>query len=84
MGAGSEFSDLTKISGGLAVGAANSEELAYELGVQVGKELKMAGINWRWAPVCDVGRIPMRAFSAETMLISTMEEWWEEQGRNFP
>ena len=128
-GPGSVFPDLTITNGGLAVGAANSEELSYELGVQIAKELKMAGINWRWAPVCDtVNRYSMsvmRPFSSDpddmikfsvahikgmqennvagtakhfpggdryeyrddhftTALInSTMEEWWERQGKVF-
>lgn len=53
-GAGNLFDDLTVVSGGLCVGAADSEELAYEYGAQVAKELLCAGINWRWAPVIDI------------------------------
>ncbi|MBE7042107.1 MAG: glycoside hydrolase family 3 protein [Ruminococcaceae bacterium] len=53
-GAGTIFSDLTIVGSGLSIGAANSEELSYELGVAVGKELRCAGINWRWAPVADL------------------------------
>ena len=69
MGPGSVFPDLTVTNGGLAVGAANSEELSFKLGVQIAKELKMAGVNWRWAPVCDVrsrySMSVMRPFSSD-------------------
>ena len=128
-GPGSTFPDLTLTNGGLTIGGANSEELSYKLGVQIAKELKMAGINWRWAPVCDiVNRFSMsltRPFTADpddliklsvahirgmqennvagtakhfpggdryeyrddhftvSMINSTMEEWWAEQGKVF-
>ena len=65
-GGGGMFNDLTMVSRGLAIGAADSEELAYEQGVCIGKELRCAGINWRWAPVVDLGSVfsysCMRAF----------------------
>lgn len=53
-GAGHIFSDLSVVCRPLAVGATDSEELSYELGVCIGKELRCAGANWRWAPAADV------------------------------
>ena len=54
-GATRTFTDLSAICNGAAIGAADSEELAYQLGVTVGRELRLGGINWRWYPVADVG-----------------------------
>ncbi len=54
-GAGYMISDLSKICRGASIGAADSEELAYELGVCIAKELRCAGMNWRWFPVADIG-----------------------------
>ena len=53
-GAGTMFSDATRIPSALSVGAANDEELTYELSKSVALEMKAAGINWRWAPVVDL------------------------------
>ena len=46
--------DLGTYPMGLIVGAADSEELAYELGQCVGREHRAAGINWLWNPVLDL------------------------------
>lgn len=46
--------DLSRYPTGLIVGAANSEELAYELGRCVGLEHKAYGCNWLWAPNVDL------------------------------
>lgn len=54
VGAGSVFEDLTYTCEPLNVGATDSEELAFALGAAVAKELKCAGLNWRWAPVVDI------------------------------
>ncbi len=54
-GAGHEFEDLSITCGPLAIGAADSEELAFELGAGIARELRCAGVNWRWAPVVDIG-----------------------------
>ncbi len=51
---GTEFYDLTSTCTPPTLGATDSEELAYELGVCIGKELRCAGVNWRWAPVVDM------------------------------
>lgn len=53
-GAGQQFEGLTAICEPLALGAANSEELLYKLGACVARELRCAGINWRWAPAVDI------------------------------
>ena len=53
-GAGHLFKDLSTTCAPLAVGATDSEELVYELGVCLAKEIRCAGANWRWAPVVDV------------------------------
>lgn len=54
-GAGNLFSDLSIVCRPPCVGAANSEELAYQLAKQVAKEARCIGANWRWAPVIDIG-----------------------------
>lgn len=129
-GAGAEFEDLTCVCPPMAIAAANSEELTYGLGACVAKELKCAGINWRWAPVVDISNRfsahIMRTYSPDdpnkvikfanahiagiqsqkvaatakhfpggdryeyrdahfslTKLNSTLEEWWDVQGKIF-
>lgn len=68
-GAGNRFEDLSVVCPPLAVGATNSEEMAYELGASIAKELRCAGANWRWAPVVDIchrfGLGSMRTFSPD-------------------
>lgn len=49
------FKDLSSTVNANAVGAADSEELAFEIGAAVGRELRCAGLNWRWSPVVDLG-----------------------------
>jgi len=48
------YSDLSNYPSGLIVGAANSTELAYELGKCMGLEQKTAGCNWLWGPNVDL------------------------------
>ena len=47
-------SDMSTYIKGLIVGAANSEEYAYELGKCIGEEYKAAGGNWLWTPSVDL------------------------------
>ena len=47
-------SDGTNISGALAIGAADDENLTYELSKAVAREIKAAGIRWRFAPTVDM------------------------------
>ena len=54
-GPGHVISDLSVTCRTPAIGAADSEELAYELARNIAKELRTAGANWRWAPTVDIG-----------------------------
>lgn len=54
-GAGNLFEGCTITCRPPAIGAANSEELAYELTKSVSREIRCIGSNWRWAPVIDIG-----------------------------
>ena len=51
---GATVSDLNSITSGLMVGAADDEELCFELGKQLALENKAFGSNWIWAPMVDV------------------------------
>lgn len=53
-GPGTDFYDLTSTCTPPTLGASDSEALAYELGACIAKELRCAGVNWRWAPVVDM------------------------------
>ncbi|MBO5453103.1 MAG: glycoside hydrolase family 3 protein [Clostridia bacterium] len=53
-GAGPLFWDLTTTCPPLAMGATNDEELVYEMGAAIARELRCAGVNWRWTPVVDL------------------------------
>lgn len=54
-GIGWAIKDLSHTPNAIAIGAANSPELTYQLGQAVGRELRCAGINWIWGPVVDIG-----------------------------
>jgi len=54
-GASRIFTDMSPVCNGAAIGAANSEELAFEITAAVSRELRCGGINWRWYPVTDIG-----------------------------
>jgi beta-N-acetylhexosaminidase len=45
---------FTQSPGAMALGAAGSAELAYEMSYVLGTELRALGINWNYAPVVDV------------------------------
>ncbi len=53
-GAADTFKDLSRGVGPITLGAANDEQLCYESGVAIARELRCAGATWRWAPVVDV------------------------------
>ena len=53
-GAGQMHHDLTSIISPLAMGATDDEDLVYELGAALGRELRTTGVNWRWSPVVDI------------------------------
>jgi len=46
-------SDITSVTTGLIIGAADDEGLARELGKCIGLENAGAGINWLWTPMVD-------------------------------
>ncbi|KAI0717730.1 glycoside hydrolase [Cerioporus squamosus] len=48
----------TQFPGAMALAASGSPELATEVTVATGKELKAAGINWVYSPVADVNSDP--------------------------
>ncbi len=53
-GLGGQFSDGTITVAPFCVGAANDEKLTYDLCYGMGKEMRAAGIHWRWCPVSDL------------------------------
>lgn len=55
LGGAHVFNDLSSIINAVAVGAADSEDLAFALGAAVAREMRCVGINWRWSPVLDLG-----------------------------
>ena len=124
------FTDMSKICNALTIGSADDEELTYELGRAMGREMRYAGFNWRWCPVIDMSNRNraniMRTFAPDDFErcmrlskayakgmqdegvaaavkhfpgtdrynahdthfspaanLSTMEEWWAEQGKAF-
>ena len=52
-GPGPLFWDLTTTCSPAVMGATNDEELVYEMGAAIARELRCAGVNWRWTPVVD-------------------------------
>ncbi len=48
----------TVFPGAMLLGATHQPELAYQMGLATGKELKALGINWNLAPVVDVNNNP--------------------------
>ena len=49
----------TQLPGPMALGAADSPELAYEVGKATGETLSFFGINMNYAPVCDINSEPL-------------------------
>lgn len=65
-GAGQSNSDLTPAVGPLALGATDDEDIVFEMGAAIARELRCTGLNWRWSPVVDISRYGgscMRAFT---------------------
>jgi beta-N-acetylhexosaminidase len=48
----------TPFAGAMALGAAGDEDLARRVGAAVGRELRAAGVNVNYAPVCDLATDP--------------------------
>src|SRR5262245_41278632 len=57
-GAALRVSDATSFPWTMAVGAAGSEDLAYQEGVVTGREARALGVHWVYAPVLDVNNNP--------------------------
>lgn len=53
-GTGRMVSDGTDTSAAIAIGAADDEELTFELAAAVAREIKALGANWRWTPILDM------------------------------
>lgn len=53
-GTGGDFADGTYCCSPLAIGAADDEELTFQLNAAIAREVKAAGANWRWMPVVDL------------------------------
>ena len=69
-GLGGQFNDGTVTVAPFCIGAANDEQLTYDLSYGIGKEMRAAGIHWRWCPVSDLcnrfkGVSITRSFSQE-------------------
>ncbi|PTL37621.1 beta-N-acetylhexosaminidase [Alkalicoccus saliphilus] len=68
----------TDFPGNMALGAAGSEELAYDTGFAIGSELESLGINMNLAPVLDVNNNPdnpvigVRSFSEDPDLTGSL------------
>ena len=64
----------------MAIGAANNEKLAFEMGAQIGREMRLIGIHQNYAPVCDVNNNPgnpiinVRSFGENPVLVKNMSE----------
>ena len=76
-GGGRHFKDMSLIPSNMSVGAANSPELAYKRGYYWAKELRSAGMNWAFGPVCDrltsfFNSSGIRCISDDTQLIADL------------
>src|SRR5436305_13574325 len=69
---------VTLFPGNMALGATGSEELAYEVALATGRELKALGINMNLAPVVDVNNNPanpvigVRSFGEEAQQVARL------------
>ncbi|MCL6458917.1 MAG: hypothetical protein K6T85_13000, partial [Gorillibacterium sp.] len=73
-GCGSMIPGLTKMPFAMALGAARSEQLAYDYGKATALEAKLAGVNWTFSPVADLN---LNRFNPITCIraISDKPEW---------
>jgi beta-N-acetylhexosaminidase len=64
----------------MAIGAAGNEKLAFEMGAQIAKEMRLIGVQQNYAPVCDVNNNPnnpiinVRSFGEDPELVKRMSE----------
>ena len=73
----SEALHATKLPAGRTVGLAASDELAYQIGRVMGRELRSLGINMNLAPVADIlsdpfSSIGTRSYGSDPELVSRM------------
>lgn len=72
------FGDGTPFPGNMALGAVGDPDLAREVGMAVGRELRAVGITVNYAPVCDVASRPgnpslgIRSFGEDPELVAKM------------
>lgn len=70
--------ELTSLPGNMALGAAGSAELAYQVGLLLGRECAALGVNVNYAPCCDVNSNPqnpvigIRSFGEDARLVAAM------------
>lgn len=68
----------TQLPGNMALGATDSEQLAYDVALATGRELNALGINMNLAPVVDVNNNPanpvigVRSFGEEASLVGRL------------
>ncbi|GEL78571.1 glycoside hydrolase family 3 protein [Tenuibacillus multivorans] len=68
----------TDFPGNMALGAARSEDISYQVGQAIGEELTALGINTNFAPVVDVNNNPdnpvigVRSFGEDPELVANM------------
>ena len=69
VGGATVFEGMSTVVNANAIGAADSEELTYALGAAMARELRCAGVNWRWSPVVYLGNrnstASMRTFAID-------------------
>ena len=69
VGSAHVFKDGSWIVNANAIGAADSEELTFELGAAIARQMKCTGHNWRWCPPVDLGNrnnnMCMRTFAID-------------------
>ncbi len=79
-GTGMRVTDGTLFPNNMAIGATNSPELAYKMGLIIADESRSMGIQQDYAPVCDVNNNPenpiinVRSFGEDPELVSRMSE----------
>ena len=77
-GAAFRIADTTSFPWTMALGAAGSEELAYQQGLITAREARALGVHWIFAPVVDVNNNPdnpvinIRSFGEDPALVSRL------------
>ncbi len=77
-GASFRIADTTSFPWTMALGAAGSEQMAYQQGFITGKESRALGVHWIFAPVMDVNNNPenpvinIRSFGEDPQLVARL------------